>query len=105
MDGLAVEPDGAGAAVAVVAAFLDGKPAELAQEGAQALARRGIFREGLAVDVLAHGFLLMTIVSFPAQKAKHHGPRERLRHWTEMLRFAQHDTERAMAQAAASSLR
>ncbi len=42
----AVEPDRAGAAIALVAAFLDAEPAELAQEGAQALAGRGFGREG-----------------------------------------------------------
>ena len=38
MHGLAVEMDGAGAAIAGIAAFLDAEPAELAQEGSQALA-------------------------------------------------------------------
>ncbi len=37
MDGLAVEPDRAGAAIAGVAALLDAEGAVLAQEGAQAL--------------------------------------------------------------------
>ena len=41
MHGRAVEPDGAGAAIARVAALLDAEPAVLAQEGAQALARLG----------------------------------------------------------------
>ena len=37
-----------------VAALLDAEPAEVAQEGAQALAGRRLFGEGLAVDVKAH---------------------------------------------------
>ena len=38
----AVEPDGAGAAIAGIAAFLDAEAAVLAQEGAQALAGSGV---------------------------------------------------------------
>jgi hypothetical protein len=37
MDRLAVEPDGAGTAIPRVAAFLDAEPAQVAQEGPQAL--------------------------------------------------------------------
>src|SRR5262249_2622514 len=46
----AVEPYGAGAAVACVAALLDAKGAELAQKGAQALSRLRCGRERFAVD-------------------------------------------------------
>jgi hypothetical protein len=37
MDRHAIEPDGAGAAVSLVASLLDAKPPQLAQERAQAL--------------------------------------------------------------------
>ncbi len=55
MEGHAVEPDRAGAAIALVAALLDAEPAVLAQEGAQALAGRGLGRKLLAVDREVHG--------------------------------------------------
>ena len=45
MHRLAVEQHGAGAAVAGVAAFLDAEMSELAQERAQALARRAALAE------------------------------------------------------------
>ncbi len=51
---LAVERHRAGAAVAGVAAFLDAEPAELAQEGAQALPRRRLGLRQLAVDGQFH---------------------------------------------------
>ena len=47
----AVEPDRAGAAIALVAALLDAEPAVLAQEGAQALAGRRLGRELLPLTV------------------------------------------------------
>ena len=49
-----VEPHGAGATIALVAAFLDPEPSLLAQESAQALARRGLRRKHLAVDGEVH---------------------------------------------------
>ena len=54
MDRLAVEMDGAGAAIARVAALLDAKPPEVAQQGAQALAGAGGKRLVLPVDGKAH---------------------------------------------------
>ncbi len=51
---LAVDMDGAGAAIALVATFLDAEPAVLAQEGSEALARRGLSRKLLAVDREIH---------------------------------------------------
>ena len=51
---LAVERHRAGAAVAGVAAFLDAEPAEPAQEGAQALAGRGLGIGRLTVDRELH---------------------------------------------------
>ena len=47
-------PDRAGAAVAGVAALLDAEPAQVAQEGAQALAGPRLRRSALAVDLIAH---------------------------------------------------
>jgi len=55
MDGLAIEPNRARAAVASVAAFFNAKPAEVAREGAQTLARAGFFFKRLSVDFVAHG--------------------------------------------------
>ena len=52
MNGHAVEPHGAGAAIAGVAAFLDAEHAAIAQEGAQALSRRRLGGKQLAVDVV-----------------------------------------------------
>ena len=54
MERHAVQPHGAGAAVALVAAFLDAEPAVLAQERSEALARRGLRRKLLAVDREIH---------------------------------------------------
>ena len=54
MEGHAVEPDGAGAAVALVAALLDAEEAELAQEGSEALPRLRLRREGPAVHGEIH---------------------------------------------------
>ncbi len=54
MHRLAIEIDGAGAAIAGVAAFLDAEMAELAQEGAQALSGGRRVGEGLAVDGEGH---------------------------------------------------
>ena len=54
MERHAVEPDGAGAAVALVAAFLDAEEAELAQEGSEALTGRRLRREGPAVHGEIH---------------------------------------------------
>ena len=54
MIGHAVEPHRAGAAIALVAAFLDTEPAMLAQEGAQALPRSRFRRELPAVDGEVH---------------------------------------------------
>jgi hypothetical protein len=45
VDRLAVEPDGAGAAIASVAALLDAEPAQVAQKGPKALARGGLLLE------------------------------------------------------------
>ncbi len=45
MERHAVQPHGAGAAIALVAAFLDAEPAMLAQECSEALARRGLGRQ------------------------------------------------------------
>jgi len=53
MEGNAVEPDGAGAAVALVASLLDAE-AKPAQEGSKALPRRWLRREGLAVHGEVH---------------------------------------------------
>jgi hydroxymethylglutaryl-CoA reductase len=50
MDRNAVEEDGAGAAIAAVAAALDGEMSMLAQQRAQALARAGLGPDRLAVD-------------------------------------------------------
>ena len=50
MDRRAVEPDGAGAAIAGVAALLDAEDATLAQEGAQALSGLRLGGKQLAVD-------------------------------------------------------
>src|ERR687889_144876 len=49
-----IKPDGARPAIAGIAPLLDAEPAQFAQEGAQALAGRGLVRERLAVDVIAH---------------------------------------------------
>src|SRR3954462_14760460 len=54
MHRLAVDQHRAGAAVAGVTTFLDAEMAELAQEGAQALAGARLFREFAAVDMKAH---------------------------------------------------
>ena len=54
MVGHAVEPHRAGAAVALVASLLDAEEAELAQEGSEALPRRRLRREGLAVHGEIH---------------------------------------------------
>ena len=54
MIGHAIEPHRAGAAIALVAAFLDAEPAVIAQEGAQALPRRGLGGKLLAVDGEVH---------------------------------------------------
>ena len=59
MNGDAVEPDRAGAAVAGVAAFFDSEPSHLAQESSQALARPWLFRERLAVDEVTHSLPLI----------------------------------------------
>jgi hypothetical protein len=50
----AVEPDGAGAAIAGVAALLDPVEPAFPQEGAQALAGLGLGRDRLAVDGVVH---------------------------------------------------
>ena len=50
----AVEPHGAGAAVAGVAAFLDTEHAAVAQEGAQALSGRRLGGKQFAIDVVVH---------------------------------------------------
>ncbi len=54
MDRLAVEMDGAGAAIARIAALLDPEPAGLPQIGAQALAGAGIGLVGMSVDGEPH---------------------------------------------------
>lgn len=54
MVGHAVEPDRASAAVSLVAALFDAEEAELAQEGSEALPRRGLRREGPAVHGEIH---------------------------------------------------
>lgn len=50
----AVEPDGAGAAIALIAALLHAEPAVVPQERSQALAGRRLGRELLAVDREVH---------------------------------------------------
>jgi hypothetical protein len=47
----AIEPHGARAAVAGVAAFLDPEPFQIAKEGAQALARPRLLRKRFAIDI------------------------------------------------------
>ena len=54
MERRAVEPDGAGAAVSRIAAFLDAEASLLAQEGAQALAGSRLRRDALAVEGELH---------------------------------------------------
>src|SRR5262249_7706441 len=54
MEWHAVDINGAGAAIALVAAFLDAEPAMLAQESAQTLARCRLRRELLAVNGQVH---------------------------------------------------
>src|SRR5262249_46469471 len=54
MHRLAVEQNGAGAAIAGVATFLDAEMAEITQERAQALPRARRFRKRFAVDLKAH---------------------------------------------------
>src|SRR5713101_8662007 len=54
MNGSAVEPDRAGAAVAGVAAFFDSEPSHLAQESSQALSRARLFRERFAIYQVTH---------------------------------------------------
>ena len=56
MHRLAIDQHGAGAAVAGVAALLDAEMAELAQEGAQALAGLRRFEKLLAVDLERHAY-------------------------------------------------
>jgi len=47
----AIEPHGARAAVAGVAAFLDPEPSQVAKKGAQALAGPRLLRKRFAVDI------------------------------------------------------
>ncbi len=55
MEGLAINPHGAGPAVARVAALLDAEDLEVAEEGAEALPGFGLRREEVPVDfVSAH---------------------------------------------------
>jgi hypothetical protein len=54
MNGHAVEPHGAGAAIAGVAALLDPEYAPVTQEGAQALSRCWLGGKQFAVDVVVH---------------------------------------------------
>src|SRR5262249_43432913 len=54
MERLAVQPYGAGAAVAGIAALLDAEPAKVAQAGPEALARARLGREQLPVHRVAH---------------------------------------------------
>ena len=49
-----VQPHGAGAAIALIAALLDPEPSVVAQERPQALARRGLGGKSLAVDREVH---------------------------------------------------
>src|SRR5208282_3097241 len=58
MNGDAVEPHRAGAAVAGVAAFFDSEPSHLAQESSQALAGPWLFGESFAVDEVTHACTL-----------------------------------------------
>ena len=70
MDRLAVEPDGAGAAIAGVAALLHAESSRLAQEGAQALAgmrRRG---DGFAVMMKPAADLLLSFMLAPFTRAR-----------------------------------
>ena len=50
-----VQPNGAGAAIALIAALLDPEPSVVAQERPQALAGRGLGGKSLAVDREVHG--------------------------------------------------
>src|SRR4051812_14116575 len=55
VDGLAVEPDRARAAIAGVTPFFHPEPSQVPQEGSQALAGTRFRREGLAIDPIGHG--------------------------------------------------
>ena len=57
VDGHAVEPGRAGPAIPGVAPLLDAEPAQVAQEGAQALPGAWLQGEALSVDVKAHASL------------------------------------------------
>ena len=63
MNGDAVEPDRARAAVAGVASLLDAEPSHLAQESSQALSGPRLFRDSFAVDEVTHGCTLSDICS------------------------------------------
>jgi hypothetical protein len=54
MERPAVDPDGAGATIALIAALLDAETAVLAEEGAEALARRRFGGKRPAVDGEIH---------------------------------------------------
>src|SRR5262249_48151045 len=62
VDRLAIEPDRAGAAIAGITPFFHAKPAKASQKGSQALAGKGVGREGFPVDPKSHGGFL-TIAS------------------------------------------
>ena len=58
MHRLAVDRDGAGAAIAGIAPFFDTEPAEFPQDGAQALSRAGrLTSKRFAVDLEAHAIV------------------------------------------------
>ncbi len=59
MNGDAVEPHGACAAIAGVATFLDPEPSHVAQKSSQALSWPRLFRESFAVDEVTHGCTLI----------------------------------------------
>src|SRR5947207_15338994 len=54
VEGLTIYVDGAGATIALVAAFLDAEKSKSAQEGAQALPRKRFRRDPLPVEGAIH---------------------------------------------------
>jgi hypothetical protein len=82
MDRLAVEMDGAGAAIARVAAFFDAEPAELAQERSQALAGPRIGLMAQPVDEEAHPRTPPSSLKISAANSKVMCRRQSGRPWT-----------------------
>ena len=56
MDGFAIKPDGAGAAIAGVAAFLHAEPSQITGKGAETLTGVWLGIEISSVDFVAHNF-------------------------------------------------